>query len=782
MSNALYQLAQKAHRAGQADRAMELYRELLAVEPTRVHAQYLLGCLLMDMGNFDAASECFAKAIALRPEEATYCEAVGVLHVRSGRDDLAEEHLRKAVGMKGARAEAFIHLGNLLLRRHDAAKALEQFREALKRFGPSLHIINGIVEACAESGRKQEAGQMIALAKRKGIYSEEQALRMGSRASRMAGDESMALEHAKKAKAAFEANPDCLELANACSDALSAAEQIDEAIIYSLKALCIRADNHEALARTAYLLSRKERYRESVRMYQLALKANPAQTKLYGGYSYVLYKSATKGRPENLVIAEKYARMLLAQEPDSLKSNTGMASIMFAMNRVREGADFFERAVRAEPTSQGTSSSRLFHDNYAWFISREEQYERHLEWARMMRKKLGKPRTNFLNDPDPERRIRVGFSSADFSMHPVSYFFAPVFSELKKVFDVYIYSNKPEHQQDDMTRGFRDEAFKFVDVSTMSDEQMAAQVVADGVDVLIDLSGHTSGNRLAVFAMRAAPVQASWLGYPNSTGLDTMDYRISDSVAEPEGDADSISSERIVRLPGGFHLYRPNYRLPVDIGPAPFLRNGFITFVSFNNMKKVSPLTISAWSALMRELPGSRIVVKDRALDSRVNRERLMSLFSSYGIGPSRIVINGMIKNNFDHLRLYTCADIALDSFPYNGTTTTCEALIMGCPLITMLGDRHASRVSASLLTHVGHPEWIAADEADFVRIGLELARDREGLCRIREKLREELLASPLGDIPRMEREMSDAIRSMWRNWCAERSGFTLPQATLSQA
>jgi predicted O-linked N-acetylglucosamine transferase (SPINDLY family) len=232
-----------------------------------------------------------------------------------------------------------------------------------------------------------------------------------------------------------------------------------------------------------------------------------------------------------------------------------------------------------------------------------------------------------------------------------------------------------------------------------------------------------------------------------------------------------------VRLEGGFHLYRPSYNIPAEVSALPALRNGIITFGSFNNLKKVSPLAIRAWARLIKSVPDSRIIIKDRSLDSRVNRERLISLFASYGVASRRVVINGMIKNNFDHLLLYSQVDIALDSFPYNGTTTTCEALVMGCPVLTVMGDRHASRVSASLLTHVGHPEWIGSDEDDFVRIGVDLTSDTSSLSALRSGLRKEMMDSPLCDTARMEREISKAIRGMWRDWCADadRSETTMP-------
>jgi len=769
----VYQLALAAHKKGRLDEAVRLYHKVLKGHPQAAHAHYLLGCLYMDQAQSDLAKEQIHEAIRLCPDNATYREVLGVLFERLGRDDLAEAPLRIAVTKTGARQEAFLHLGNLLVRKHQGAEALDLFKSAIKKFGPSMANICGIVDACAESGRKEEAYKMLDLAMHKGLLDKEALHQLRNKVARMTADHEHALEHSKKW---LDENPDCIDAMNAYAAALQFADNLDESIRYSLKVLEREPGNYDSLARMGYVLSRQLRHAESVRYYQLALQANPIQHKLYSGLSYSLFKCASKADQEYLRLARYYAQKILAHEPDGLRQNTGLASIMFALLRVREGSTYFARAVKADSVKHGTSSSRLFHDNYTWFLTPQEQFDRHLSWCAFTRKIVGPARKSFPNTADPEKRLRIGFSSADFSLHPVSYFFYPVFMALNKHFDVFLYSQRAEEDEDEMTGHYRTAAKKFISVARMDDAEMADTIIADGVDVLFDLSGHTSGNRLHMFARRAAPVQVSWLGYPNTTGLDSMDYRLSDAVTEPEGEADHFSSERIVRLEGGFHLYLPGYDIPGEVSELPALRNGRITFGSFNNLKKVSPKAISMWSRLIKAVPASRIIIKDRSLDSRVNRERILSLFASYGVSSSRIILNGMMKNNFDHLRLYSQVDIALDSVPYNGTTTTCEAIIMGCPVLTTLGDRHASRVSASLLTHIGHPEWIAADEDEFVRIGVQLASDTFRLSSIRASLRKDLMSSPVCDAKHMENKMVQAIRMMWRNWC-DQSGNIVPPA-----
>jgi predicted O-linked N-acetylglucosamine transferase (SPINDLY family) len=491
-----------------------------------------------------------------------------------------------------------------------------------------------------------------------------------------------------------------------------------------------------------------------------------------GGLSHALYSNANnRNFADDLEQAYYYGCKAYEIVPDDPRASMGLSQILLNMLRVREGMSFYDRAVKLKPDSHNNVSSCLFHDNYTWYLTREESFERHQTWGRMIRKTVGAPRTNFDNVPDVGRRLRVGFVSADFMFHPVSYFFFTLFRALKEDFDIYLYSNLVSAKRDDMTRNYEKESVGFHDIEKVSDEDFQKQAIEDGIDVMIDLSGHTSGNRLPAFARRLAPVQVSWLGYPNTTGLDTMDYRISDNVVEPENDADRFSSERIVRLPGGFHLYRPTYTIPDDVGPLPALKNGFVTFGSFNNLKKASPLTLQAWAHLMKAVPGSHLVIKDRNLENHYTRERIVSLMASYGISPSRVLVLRLMQNNLDHMCAYRNIDIAMDCFPYNGTTTTCEALYMGCPVLTIEGDRHVSRVSTSILTHTGHPEWIARDEDHFVEIGRSLVSDLFKLAEIRSHLREQLNASPLCDTGRMHREFVDAIRGMWKQWCAKQGG-----------
>ena len=297
----------------------------------------------------------------------------------------------------------------------------------------------------------------------------------------------------------------------------------------------------------------------------------------------------------------------------------------------------------------------------------------------------------------------------------------------------------------------------------LSDEAVAAQVAADGIDILVDLAGHSAANRLAIFARKPAPVQVTWLGYPHSTGLSAIDYRLVDAVTDPVDDV--MASEKLVRLDGTFLCYGPPPDAPQP-GPPPSLESGTITFGSFNNPTKYSAATIDAWIELLSRVPGSRLLLKGLPFADASMRALYHTRFSERGIAPQRIMLVGHIPERTTHLAHYREIDVALDPFPYNGTTTTCEALWMGVPVVTFRGDRHSARVGASLLASVGLDELIADDVEQYIALAKGLADDRSRLVQLRSSLRTQMAASRLCDAPRFARKTEAAYRCMWQMWC----------------
>ena len=298
----------------------------------------------------------------------------------------------------------------------------------------------------------------------------------------------------------------------------------------------------------------------------------------------------------------------------------------------------------------------------------------------------------------------------------------------------------------------------------VSDKNVVDLIKKDEIDILVDLAGHTANNSLTVFARKPAPVQVTWLGYPNTTGLSAIDYRFTDIVADPVGEADEYHTEELIRLPNGFLCYRGDETVSAN-AELPFEMRGHITFGSFNNLTKVTPQVVLTWARILHELPTSHILLKSKQLEDPSVRSRYLELFKEEGVSEDRIDLQAYLPSKNDHLALYDTIDICFDPFPYNGTTTTCEALWMGVPVITLVGDRHAGRVGASILANVGLTDFITEDLDGYIRTAVQLAKNTDYLKEVRLGLREKLQNSSLCDEIGFARDVERSYRTMWDDY-----------------
>ena len=340
-------------------------------------------------------------------------------------------------------------------------------------------------------------------------------------------------------------------------------------------------------------------------------------------------------------------------------------------------------------------------------------------------------------------KIRIGYVSTDFNSHVCACFLYPlILNRDRSQFEVVCYSSSRRH--DEMTDRFRENCDHWRDISSLYDSEAAKLIQDDGIDILVDCNGHTAGGRLTLLSMRPAPVTISFLGYPCTTGLSFIDYRLTDPIADPSTEKNSHASETLVRLEHGFLSYLPLADPPEPTAP-PCITNGYITFGSFSNWMKINPLVRWLWADILLRVPNSRLRFKDRYLSNPRMAQAVKDEFNGYGILPDRIEIVPHRPILTDHFLEYHGVDIALDPFPYNGTTTTCDALWMGVPVVSLLGDRHAGRVAAGILTRLGLPDLVAKDNADYIRIAAELAANRARLVELRQNLRTMFRNSPLG-------------------------------------
>ncbi|HUK05585.1 MAG TPA: tetratricopeptide repeat protein [Burkholderiales bacterium] len=461
--------------------------------------------------------------------------------------------------------------------------------------------------------------------------------------------------------------------------------------------------------------------------------------------------------------AEAGHRAGLALAPASPQAHFGLGNVLMLLGRVQEAEACFRRAIDLHPDFVEAHSNLLLCLHYRRGAEGPALFDEHLGWATCHAGGLEARGGHPAIDRAPGRRLNVGYVSPNFHRHSVASFLEPLLAAHDRD-SVRVFCYSGVQQPDEVTARLRGMADEWRDLRGMDANAAARLIREDRIDVLVDLAGHTGGGRPLLFARKPAPVQVAWLGYPNTTGLAQMDWRLTDEVADPPGESDRIHSEKLVRLADGFLCFQPEAGSP-EPGEPPSAASGSVTFGCFNNLAKVTPEMVALWSRLLGAVPGSRLMMKAHALGSASARKRLQEEFAAGGVVAGRIVLLGPEDSAAGHLGRYREVDIALDTYPYNGTTTTCEALWMGVPVVTLAGPTHVTRVGASLLKRVGLDDLVAASPDAYVARASALANDAARLRALRKDLRARLQASPLMDRARLARSVESAYRAAWNAW-----------------
>jgi protein O-GlcNAc transferase len=500
-------------------------------------------------------------------------------------------------------------------------------------------------------------------------------------------------------------------------------------------------------------LTQANRFGDAAAVYREAIDLQPGFAPAHMGLALCLLKSG------DIEGAEASAREVVRLEPGIFQPRVNLASILTEGGSAAEGAAILQEARAHFPKVVPVVAALMTTLNYV-----EGAEERGAAAARELGKLLPPaPVRAFGNAPDPARRLRVGLVSGDLRQHSVAYFLEPILAgRRRESLEVFCY---PTHgRADEVTARLRGLSDGWVEAGGLGPEALVQRVVADRVDILIDLAGHTGNSRVLAMAQRAAPVQATYLGYPASTGVPAIDWRIVDAITDPPG-SEGLVTERLLRLPGCFLCYRPPADSPA-VGPR---QNGPVTFGSFNSLRKITPAVLGVWADVLAAAPGSRLVLKNRSLADAGVRARLEKVFAGKGIAAERLELLPPAPSPREHLAVYGRVDIALDTFPYNGTTTTCEALWMGVPVVTLEGRAHAGRVGMSLLTTAGLENLIGRTREEYIRIATGLAGSPGELSGLRAGLRDRVAASPLRDEAGFTARFEAGLREMWGEWCRAR-------------
>jgi protein O-GlcNAc transferase len=517
---------------------------------------------------------------------------------------------------------------------------------------------------------------------------------------------------------------------------------------------------------------RQGRLSEAIALFEDALRQRPDSPRGHAGYAFTLVKV---GRIEDAIQAYREALRLRADFP---KAWSGLGDAYQAAGCLELAIEAFENA-NCLNGSGDPDDARVYLLNMDPARTPEFVYEAHAAWGRRQAVPCLAPHAN---DATGDRILRVGYVSAFFSCHTTYSFFWPLLAEHDRTV-VYVTCYDSTAKPDECSARLRCSADGWRPIHGMPDDQAAALIRQDAIDILVDLSGHTGGNRLPLFALKPAPVQVTYLGYPNTTGLEAIDYRIVDAITDPPARADALHTEELIRLPRCFVAYSP----PPDSGevsPCPALRRAGFTFGSFSHPLKWNGGVIQAWAAILNSVPGSRLILHHGANSHKTAavfdalRRGVLERFAAHGVDAGRISLIGYL-DQAAHFALYREIDLCLDTFPYNGTTTVCEGLWMGVPPIALTGESHVARVAASILASMGLSHFAASSPGEYVELAVSVAGDVEGLAALRSNLRGRMSDSPVMDGHGLARAMEDAYRRIWRRWCSgkERAGRILEPA-----
>jgi len=566
-----------------------------------------------------------------------------------------------------------------------------------------------------------------------------------------------------------------------------------EAVTAYQQVVSLRPDQVEARNHLGFVLNELGRYAEALDTLEHARRLAPASAEVHTNLGNALlglgrveeaiaaYRHATglaTGYVEghfNLGLALRKAGRLhaarlsleraLALRPRYAEAHAGLGSVQADAGDVDAALESYRRAVSLKPDDGAVHSNLLFISNYATDDPRAHAAA-HIEWAQRHNTNLP-VRSVHTNSTDPERPLRIGYLSADFCGHPVGMFIEPVLAQHdRRRFEVFAYANVA--RPDKMTDRLKSLVAHWRDIATLDDDEAGTQIEQDGIDILVDLAGHTANNRLPVVARRPAPIQVSYLGYLNTVGMPSVDYRLTDLWQSPVGEIDALVPERLVRLDGGFLCFEPPPGAPV-VGELPAAANGCISFGCFNNAAKLSAPTIALWSEILHAVAGSRLVLKSKHFADDWVRDRFRDAFGRFGVAPERVEFVG--ASEFDaYLQAFQRIDIALDPFPYNGGTVTCHALWMGVPVIALAGRGGFGRTGVSVLSATGLETLVAGSPRAYRDLAVALATDTSALADMRAGLRERLQGAPLLDRRRMINEIERAYAMMWRDWCQRRA------------
>ncbi|MDO8653796.1 MAG: tetratricopeptide repeat protein [Undibacterium sp.] len=711
-SHPSFQTAVSQYQSGN----LQLAETLLKMMPDNSAALHLLAVIFCRQGHYEFALDPLERAIEIESDVTDYHYQLGIAYAQLKRWNDAVNCFRKAVKLSPSLTSAHNNIGSML-------RELHQLDDAANAFQRAIHLKSDYLLAHHNLGN---------------LYCEQKKFLLAEQCFRNA----LAL------------NPGYVDAHHGLAKVLENQGKVNEAVACYLALLASGDHTVSTYNNLGNIYAQQDQYDEAVALFAKALDIDPKSAETYCnlGFTYVM-----QGKLGDAI--ETLGRAIRLK-PDLAMTHLNLSGALGSLSRYEEAIALLRSFMAINPNDFEIHSNLLFLSQFVDSLTPSNLFNEHLQFSERFEMPYKGLWRSHDNSQNPRKRLKIAYISADFRSHAVATFIEPVLAKHdKSEFEVYCYYNHPRH--DAVTVRIQSFADHWVPCLNLSDDQLAERIRQDGIDILIDLSGHTGGNRLLTFSRKPAPVQMTYLGYPGTSGLSAMDYRITDCYADPKG-AEEYYSEKLIRLPDSLCCYQPVVDMP-EVSPLPALANGYITFGSFNNGNKIDQHAIALWARILVALPTSRLLMATIPEGDR--RVWIAKRFEEEGVASNRIDFYGKLPAREFHL-LFQKVDIALDPLLITGGTTTCESLWMGVPVIVLVGQRFIHRVGYSFLSSAGLSHFGVLTKEEYVRIALETAADIPRLAKLRDSMRAQIATSPLMDQTRFTLNIENAYRQAWVTWC----------------
>jgi len=707
------------HQAGRLREAESIYRQILAQQPAYAEVLHLLGVLAHQTGRQSLAGDLLRQAIALQPNRPEAYFVLGNVLKAQGELNEANAAWQQAIALNVNDPQTLSNLGAALKSAGQLDHAIAAFRQALVVHPNFAEAHNRLGNALQAKGRT---------------------------------DAAIAAYHQ-----AIACQPNYAPAHYNLGNALREKGQLPAAIAAYQQALALQPNYPAALMNLGVTLANRGELDQAIVAFQraLVLKPNDAET------HYNLGTTLEATRQLDLAIAAY--RQTSALKPQHAEAYNRLSIALANCGQLDQAIAASRQALALRPDYAKAHSNLILSMNYHPGCDAAAIAEELRRWNRQHAEPLRPYIQPHRNDRNPQRRLRIGYVSADFRDHVVGRNLVPLLANHATAqFEIYAYADVAN--PDALTGQLGACIDQWQSIVGFSDEQIAEQVRHDNIDILVDLALHSGGNRLLVFARKPAPVQATFAGYPGSTGLTTIDYRLSDVYLDPPGTDESVYSEQTIRLPDSFWCYDPLDCRDIPVNPLPAIETGKLTFGCLNNFCKINEAVLVLWAQVLARVPGSRLLLM--AAEGE-HRQRTINRLEQEGLDPGRVEFVSR-RPREAYLELYHRIDLGLDSFPYNGHTTSLDSFWMGVPVVTLVGQRAVARAGWCQLSNLGLMDLAGQTPEQFVQIAVDLANDLPRLAQLRATLRQRMQASPLMDAPSFARNVEAAYRQMWHKWCTQ--------------